>query len=58
MQFIGVKPFILSDDAVKFIGDKIKAGHAIKDIKWKGHNISAKTTFSLLAEAERIKKQK
>ncbi len=45
------------DDAVRFMAKTLHAGDAIKDIKLRGKNISARFTLSLLAEAERIKKQ-
>jgi hypothetical protein len=45
------------EDAVKFMARQLKAGHSIKDILWKGKTISAKMTLSLIAEAERIRKQ-
>jgi len=45
------------DDAIRFMAVTLKAGYAIKDIKWRGQNISAKITLSMLADAERIKKQ-
>jgi hypothetical protein len=45
------------DDAIRFMAKTPKAGDAIKDIKWRGQNIPAKVTLSMLADAERIKKQ-